>query len=39
MNEIAGLVFPEIMLEIESRIITCKKSFITNDTWTTQESQ
>ena len=26
MNEVAGLVFPEVVLEIESRIIMCKEA-------------
>ena len=27
MYEVAGLVFPEVVLEIESRIIICKEPF------------
>ena len=28
MNEVASLVFPEVVLEIESRIIICKEPFL-----------
>ena len=28
MNEVAGLVFPQVVLEIESRIIICKEPFL-----------
>ena len=32
MNEVAGLVFPEVVLEIESRMIICKEPF-SHDTY------
>ena len=28
MNEVAGLIFPEVVLEIEPRIIICKEPFL-----------
>ena len=30
MNEVAGLVFPEVVLEIESRITICEEPFSHN---------